>query len=330
MHSYLITGGAGFIGSNITHRLVKHGKKVRIVDNFSTGHMQNINDILDKVELIEADVRDLESMRRAVEGIDFVLHQAALPSVARSVSEPIASNEVNVVGTLNLLVAARDAGAKRFIYAASSSAYGDIPVLPKREDMTPHPLSPYAVSKLIGEHYCKVFYHIYGLETVCLRYFNVFGDRQDPISEYSAVIPRFITAILNNEAVKIYGDGEQSRDFTHIQNVVNANLLACEAHAAAGEVINIACGHQISLNHLISAMEDEIGAKVQRIYTRPRAGDVKHSRADIAKARTLLGYEPAITFTEGLQKTIQWFAKRKLQSIEHRAKSEESLALSSI
>jgi len=308
MHSYLVTGGAGFIGSNIAHELVKCGEGVKIVDNFSTGDRRNISDILGKIELIEADVRDLESMRSAVEGVDFVLHQAALPSVARSVSEPIASNEVNVTGTLNLLVAARDAGVKRFIYAASSSAYGNTPVLPKREDMSPRPLSPYAVSKLIGEHYCRVFYHVYGLETVSLRYFNVFGPRQNPSSQYSAAIPKFITAMLEDEPVTIYGDGEQSRDFTYVQNVVNANLLACNAPDASGEVINIACGGRFSLNQLISVMEEELGIKAHRVYTQPRPGDVKHSRADITKARALLNYEPIVTFDEGLRKTVEWFA----------------------
>ena len=308
MHSYLVTGGAGFIGSNIAHELVERGEKVRIVDDFSTGNRRNISDILDRIELIEADVRDLESVRRAVEGVDFVLHHAALPSVARSVSEPIVSNEVNVTGTLNLLVGARDAGIKRFIYASSSSAYGDAPVLPKREDMSPCPLSPYAVSKLIGEQYCRVFYHIYGLETVSLRYFNVFGPRQDPSSEYSTVIPKFITAILKDKPVTIYGDGEQSRDFIYVQNVVNANLLACKAPDAAGEVINIACGNELSLNHLITVMEEELGIKAHRVYTRPRAGDVMHSCADIAKGRALLGYEPTVTFSEGLRNTVEWFA----------------------
>lgn len=308
MHLYLVTGGAGFIGSNIVYELVKRGEKVRIVDNFSTGDRRNISDTLGEIELIEADVRDLESMRRAVERVDFVLHHAALGSVPRSVSEPITSNEVNVTGTLNLLVAARDAGVKRFIYAASCSAYGDTPVLPKREDMIPHPLSPYAVSKLVGEHYCRVFYHVYGLETVSLRYFNVFGPRQDSSSEYSAVIPRFITAIFKDKPVTIYGDGEQSRDFIYVQNVVSANFLACTAPDVGGEVINIACGNELSLNQMVSAMEQELGIKSHRVYTQPRAGDVKHSRADIAKARMLLGYEPTVTFDEGLKKTVEWFA----------------------
>ncbi len=307
MHSYLITGGAGFIGSNIVHELVKRGEKVIVLDNLSTGDMQNIIDILDAIEFVDIDVRDLESVRKIVEGVDFVLHQAALPSVARSVDNPIDSNEVNVNGTLNLLVAARDAGVKRLVYAASSSAYGNSPALPKNEDMPSHPLSPYAVSKLLGEHYCRIFHTIYKLETVSLRYFNVFGPRQDPTSPYSAAIPKFINAILKGDSVTIYGDGEQSRDFTYIQNVVNANLLACEAPDAAGTVINVACGDQISLNRLISIIEEELEIEAQRVYTQPLPGDVKHSCADISRARELLGYEPAVAFDEGLKMTVQWF-----------------------
>ncbi len=243
-----------------------------------------------------------------MKGIDFVLHQAALPSVARSVDNPIDSNEVNVNGTLNLLVAARDAGVKRFVYAASSSAYGNSPALPKNEDMPSHPLSPYAISKLLGEHYCRIFHTIYELETVSLRYFNVFGPRQDPASPYSAAIPKFINAILKGDPVTIYGDGEQSRDFTYVQNVVNANLLACEAPDAAGQVVNIACGDRISLNQLISVIEGNLGMRAKCVYTEPMPGDVKHSCADITRARELLGYEPAVTFAEGLSKTVEWFA----------------------
>lgn len=305
---YLITGGAGFIGSNIVRELVQRGEKVRVVDNFSTGNRENISDILNGIELIEADVRDLETMHNAVKGVDFILHHGALPSVARSVSDPILSNDVNVIGTLNLLVAAKDAGVKRFVYAASSSAYGDTAVLPKRENMSPCPLSPYAVNKLMGEQYCRVFHRIYGLETVNLRYFNVFGPRQDPASQYSAVIPIFISRILNEQPITIYGDGEQSRDFTYVQNVVNANLLACKAPDVAGETINIACGDQLSLNQLVAAIEKNLEAKAHKTYTQPRAGDVKHSRADITKARALLGYEPAIAFDEGLRETVTWLA----------------------
>jgi UDP-glucose 4-epimerase len=309
MSFYLITGGAGFIGSNIAHELVRRGEKVRIVDNFITGKEENIDDIINDIELIAADIRDLRSMRRAMKGVDFVLHHAALPSVARSVSDPIDSNEVNVNGTLNLLVAARDEGVKRFVFAASSSAYGDTPVLPKREDMSPDPLSPYAISKLIGERYCRVFHNIYNLETVSLRYFNVFGPRQDPASEYSAVIPKFITAMLNSEPLTVYGDGEQSRDFTYVQNVINANILACKATGTSGEVINIACGGQISLNQLISNIGQSIGVKPRCIYAERRVGDVMHSCADISKAKSLLRYEPKVDFDQGLRETVMWFAE---------------------
>ena len=308
---YLVTGGAGFIGSNIVYELIRRKERVRVVDNFSTGKEENVNDVLNDIELIKADVRDLEAMRHAVEGVDFILHHGALPSVARSVSDPILSNEVNVIGTLNLLVAARDAGVKRFVYAASSSAYGDTPVLPKQENMTPRPLSPYAVNKLMGEYYCRVFCNLHDLETVSLRYFNVFGPRQDPTSPYSAVIPIFITKILKGEPITIYGDGEQSRDFTYVQNVVNANLLACEAPSLAGETINIACGDQLTLNQLVAAIEKSVGTKANTIYSQSRTGDVKHSRADINKAKALLGYEPAVAFDEGLRETAAWL---RLQS----------------
>jgi len=307
MNTYLVTGGGGFIGSNIAHELVRRGEKVRILDNFSTGNRKNINDILDDIEVIEADIRDLQSVWHAVKEVDFVLHQAALPSVARSVNEPITSNEVNTSGTLNMLVAARDAGVKRFIFATSSSIYGDTPVLPKREDMVPSPLSPYAATKLIGEHYCRIFYNLYGLETVSLRYFNVFGPGQDPSSQYSAAIPKFINAIIKGELITIYGDGEQSRDFTYVQNVVNANLLACEIPNASGDVMNIACGTGITLNQLISTIEIELGIKANMVYGNAKPGDVKHSCADISKAQALINYKPLISFEEGLAKTIKWF-----------------------
>lgn len=305
---YLVTGGSGFIGSNIAHELVKRGEKVRIVDNFSTGRRRNISDFLDEVDLMEVDIRDLGDMRRAVRGVDFILHQAALPSVPRSINDPIESNETNVNGTLNLLIAAKDAGVKRLVYATSSSVYGDMPVLPKCEDMMPCPLSPYAVGKLTGEHYCKVFYNVHGLETVSLRYFNVFGSGQDPASQYSAAIPKFISAMLEGRPITIYGDGEQSRDFTHVQNVVNANLLACEAPDVAGAVINIACGEAASVNELISAIERELNIEAERIYQESRPGDVLHSCADITRAREMLGYEPTVSFGEGLKKTVEWFA----------------------
>lgn len=307
MELYLVTGGAGFIGFNIINKLIQSGKRVRVLDNFSTGLRENIADLIYEIELIEGDIRDLEVVRKAVDGVDYVLHQAALSSVARSIDDPVSSNEVNVNGTLNLLVAARDAQIKRFVYATSSSVYGDTPIMPKRENMTPCPLSPYAAGKLMGEHYCKIFYNLFGLETVSLRYFNVFGLRQDPLSPYSAVIPKFINAMLDDKNITIYGDGEQSRDFTYVENVVNANLLACKSPKAAGEVINIACGEQITLNQLIFAIEEELGIIAKRDYMPNRMGDVVHSYADITKAKELLGYEPVIDFYEGLKKTIEWY-----------------------
>lgn len=249
---YLVTGGAGFIGSNIVEELVDRNESVRVLDNLSTGRRENIEPFMDKIEFIEGDLRDLDAVRKAVEGVDYVLHQGALPSVPRSIDEPLTTNEVNVNGTLKVLIAARDAGVKRVVYASSSSIYGNSEVLPKREDMPPNPLSPYAISKLAGENYCRIFYQIYGLETVCLRYFNVFGPRQDPTSQYSAVIPKFINAMLNGERPIIYGDGKQSRDFTFVANVVQANLLACEANGVAGELFNVACGERYTLLDLIA------------------------------------------------------------------------------
>jgi len=324
MDLYLVTGGAGFIGSNIAHELVHRGEKVRILDNFSTGSIQNISDILHDVEIIGADIRDLEDVRAAMDGVTYVVHQAALPSVARSIDNPILSNDVNANGTLNLLIAARDANVKRFVFAASSSVYGDTPILPKTEDMILNPLSPYAVSKMMGEQYCKIFNNIYKLETVCLRYFNVFGPKQDPVSQYSAVIPKFITSILDDETIIVYGDGEQSRDFTYVKNVVDANILACKAPDALGQVINIACGDQISLNQLISAIENELGIKAHCLYKASREGDIKHSCADITKARELLGYEPGIGFYEGLAKTVEWFVDLRKMFISELLLKEET------
>jgi nucleoside-diphosphate-sugar epimerase len=311
MELYLVTGGAGFIGSNIAHELVRRGEKVRILDNFSTGSIKNISHIIEDVEIIEADIRDLYDVKKAIEGVDYVLHQAALPSVARSIDNPIISNNVNGNGTLNLLTASRDASVKRFIFAASSSVYGDTPVLPKKEDMPLNPLSPYAISKMIGEQYCRIFYQLYGLETVSLRYFNVFGPKQDPSSQYSAVIPKFITEILDDRPIVICGDGEQSRDFTYVKNVVDANLLACKALDAPGTVINIACGCQISLNQLISAIEHELGISAKREYISSRSGDIKHSCADITKAKMLLGYKPKVDFYKGLEETVKWYANSR-------------------
>ncbi|HNW58483.1 MAG TPA: SDR family oxidoreductase [bacterium] len=308
MATYLVTGGAGFIGSHIVETLLQRGETVRVLDNFSTGKRENIKPFLDKIEFFEGDVRSYHIVRDAVDGSDFVLHQAALPSVPRSVKDPITSNEVNVVGTLNILDAARDAKVKRLIYASSSSIYGDLETLPKTEDMLPKPLSPYAVAKLAGEKYCQVFTKIYGLETVSLRYFNVFGPRQDPFSQYSAVIPKFIEMIRNGQQPLVYGDGEQSRDFTYVANVVHANLLACEEglEELPGEVFNIACGKRITINVLIQYINELLGTQVEVQYAQPRAGDVKHSLANIGKARQFLGYEPKIEFRKGLEKVVQW------------------------
>lgn len=307
MANYLITGGAGFIGSSIAANLVKRNEKVRIIDNFSTGNMSNIEPFLDKIELFKGDLRDIETVNKAVDGIDFCFHEAALPSVARSIEDPLGSNEVNITGTLNLLIACQNQGVKRVVYAASSSAYGDTPVLPKQEDMFPSPLSPYAIAKLTGEQYCRVFYSLYKLETIALRYFNVFGPNQDPTSEYSAVIPKFITAMLKGNSPTIYGDGEQSRDFTYIDNVIDANLLAIQTQNGLGQVFNAACGARISLNELVEAINNILGTNLKPNYAEPRLGDVRHSLADISNIRDCLGYEPRISFMEGLKRTIEWY-----------------------
>jgi nucleoside-diphosphate-sugar epimerase len=304
----LVTGGGGFIGSHLVTRLLSLGHEVRALDNFSTGRRVNLEHLKDPFELIEGDVRDLETARRAVAGVDWVFHEAAMPSVARSVEDPITTSAVNVQGTLHVLVAARDAGVRRLVYAASSSAYGDTPTLPKVETMPASPLSPYALQKYAGEQYCVMFTRLYGLETVALRYFNVFGPRQDPTSHYSAVIPRFITALARGESPQIHGDGEQSRDFTFIDNVVDANLLAAESPAAVGQVINVACGERITLNTLLDRMRAILGADAKAVHGPPRAGDVRHSLADIGKARACLGYQPRVGLDEGLRRTIEFFA----------------------
>jgi nucleoside-diphosphate-sugar epimerase len=304
---FLVTGGAGFIGSHLAERLVQEGRRVRIIDNLTTGKRENIELFLPGVEFIPGDIRDLELVRRAMDGVDYVLHQAAIPSVPRSVMDPLATNTSNVDGTLNVLFAAQEAEVKRVIYASSSSVYGDSPVLPKSEEMLPEPCSPYAVSKLAGELYCQAFYRVYGLETVALRYFNVFGSRQDPDSQYAGVVPKFVRLLLHGDPPTIFGDGEQSRDFTYVDNVVDANLLAVEAEGVSGEVFNIACGERLTVNSLAAMLGDLIGAKHRPIYAPPRAGDVRHSVADVAKATTLLGYTPAVTVREGLKRTLDWF-----------------------
>ena len=304
---FLVTGGAGFIGSNLVAALVRRGDTVVVLDNFSTGKRENLETGRDRVQVIEGSITDLPTVRRAAEGVDFVLHQAALASVQRSVDDPLTSNEVNIKGTLNVLVAARDAGAQRVVYAASSSAYGDTEELPKREDMPARPLSPYAVQKWVGEQYCKVFSSLYGLDTLALRYFNVFGPRQDPSSDYAAVIPIFVTRLLADASPTIYGDGEQSRDFTFIDNVVDANLQGCAGGPKNGAVVNIACGARYTLNELFRNVRDLVGSRREPHYAAPRAGDVRHSMADIGRARELLGFEPRVDFRTGLERTVEWY-----------------------
>lgn len=305
----MVTGGAGFIGSHLTEGLIKQGHFVRVLDNFSTGKRENL--IFDKtyssLEIIEGDIRDLTLCQRATRDIEYVFHQAALPSVQRSVEDPQTSNSVNGGGTLNILLAARDTGVKRLIYASSSSVYGDTPTLPKHEEMPPSPLSPYALQKYIGEQYCMLFFRLYGLETVSLRYFNVFGPKQDRASMYSAVIPRFIDALIDRRPPIIFGDGEQSRDFTYIDNVVQANLLAMSAVHLNGEAINIACGKGTSLNQLLNILKEIIGSKVSPIYEEPRKGDVRHSLAEIRKGKQFLNYEPKADIEAGLRKTVEYF-----------------------
>jgi UDP-glucose 4-epimerase len=305
---YLVTGGAGFIGSNIAFELAGRGENVRVIDNFSTGKRANIAEIEDRIELIDGDIRDFWTVQEAVEGADYVLHQAALPSVPRSIENPLTANSVNIDGTLNLLEASKQAGVKRFIMASSSSVYGDTPKLPKREDMPLDPLSPYAVTKLANEKYCKVFYELYGLETVCLRYFNIFGPRQDPESQYAAVIPRFITALLAGRQPVVYGDGEQSRDFTFIANAVEANLLAIKSEVAPGRYYNIASGGQYTLNTLLEILRELTGTDIEAKYTSPVPGDIRHSFADISRAREDLNFEPKIDLESGLKKTVDWFS----------------------
>jgi len=307
MEKFLVTGGAGFIGSNICRRLVAEGCFVRVVDNLLTGKRSNLDDIIDKIEFVEADMGDAEVAQAVVKDVDVVLHEGALPSVPRSVDEPELTHQHCVDATFTLLMAARDAGVKRFVYAASSSAYGDTPTLPKVETMATSPLSPYAVGKLVGEYYCSVFAKVFGLETISLRYFNVFGPYQDPTSTYAAAIPAFVTAILQDKQPIVYGDGEQSRDFTYIDNVVQANLCAARAKKTSGEVVNIACGEKITVNGIIAMINEIVGKDVKPKYEPPRAGDVKHSLADITAARQLIDFEPVILFRPGLEKAITWY-----------------------
>ncbi|PYR28927.1 MAG: LPS biosynthesis protein WbpP [Acidobacteria bacterium] len=305
MASFLVTGGAGFIGSHLVTQLIHRGHTVRVVDNLITGKRRNL-DHVSGVEFVEGDLADIGVATRAVEGMDYVLHQAAIPSVPRSVKDPISSNRANIDASVNVLVAARDAGVKRLVYAGSSAAYGDTPTLPKREDMPTNPLSPYALQKLVSEQYGQLFTQLYGFETVTIRYFNVFGPRQDPGSPYSGVISLFASALLEGRQPVIYGDGEQTRDFTYVANVVDGVLRAVETPKASGHVINVATGGRISLNALLRAMNKIVGTNLQPIYQEPRAGDVRDSQADITKAKTLLGYTPIVSLEEGLEKTLEW------------------------
>ncbi|OGP99510.1 MAG: Vi polysaccharide biosynthesis protein VipB/TviC [Deltaproteobacteria bacterium RBG_19FT_COMBO_46_12] len=307
----LVTGGAGFIGSHLTEALLQEGHRVRVLDDFSTGKRENLifNKEYPSLEIIEGDIRHLAICQKAMKDIEYVFHQAALPSVQRSVEDPLGSNAVNGGGTLNILFAAREETVKRVIYASSSSIYGDTPTLPKHEEMLSHPLSPYALQKYIGEQYCRLFYQLYGLETVSLRYFNIFGPKQDPNSIYSAVIPKFIDALLQGSPPIIFGDGEQSRDFTYIGNVVQANLLAMSAEHLHGEAINIACAERTSLNQLVNLLRKILGSKLSPVYEEPRKGDVRHSLADIRKGKELLNYEPKVGVELGLKKTVEFFQK---------------------
>jgi nucleoside-diphosphate-sugar epimerase len=312
MEKFLVTGGAGFIGSNICKKLVSQGCFVRVIDNLLTGKKSNLADIIARIEFIEADMGNEGIARTAMKDIDVVLHQGALPSVPRSIDDPAATHKHCVDATFTLLLAARDAGIKRFVYASSSSAYGDTPTLPKVETMRPQPLSPYAVGKLVGEYYCSVFSNVFGLETISLRYFNIFGPHQDPASQYAAAIPAFVTAILKDEPPTVFGDGEQSRDFTYVDNVVEANLLAARAKHTAGEVVNIACGQAVTVNAVIDMINEVVGKNVKPIYDAPRPGDVKHSLADITLAKKLIGFKPTVSFKQGLQKAIDWYRENLL------------------
>ena len=309
MAGYLVTGGAGFIGSHLVEELLKRGQRVRVLDNFTTGKRERLEPYLDKIELVEGDLRSQHTVRDAVAGIDFVLHQGALPSVPRSVKDPVTTNEVNVGGTLNVLDAAREAGVKRVVYASSSSVYGANTAIPKREDMMPQPISPYAVAKLTGEHYCQVFCRTYGLETVLLRYFNVFGPGMDPNSAYAAFIPIFVVGMLEGRPLTVNGDGTVSRDFTYITNVVEANMCAVEAEGVGGEVFNVACGASMSLNEVIAKLRELLGTAGDISYGPDRVGDVPLSLADIDKARTQLGYEPRVSALEGLERVASWYRK---------------------
>jgi UDP-glucose 4-epimerase len=309
MASYLVTGGGGFIGSHLVRHLLERNESVRVLDNFSTGRRENLEEVAERIDLIEGDMLEADTCRRAVDGMDYVLHQAAIPSVPRSVEDPTGTTEINVMGTVNLLDAARRAAVRRFVYAASSSAYGDQPVDVKIETLPPQPLSPYASAKLTGELFCRAFFQTYGLETICLRYFNVFGARQDPNSAYSAVIPRFICAALEGQPPEVHGDGLQSRDFTYVDNVARANRLAATSDRGAGETLNIACGAAFSLLELLERIGKILTVEIDPQFLPRRAGDVMHSLASIEKARELLGYEVDVDFDEGLRRTVAHYQR---------------------
>jgi len=312
MSRYLVTGGAGFIGSNIVKELVSRGEKVTVIDDLSTGNIANITPYLDQIEFVEGSITNLDLLKKLLKDVDYVLHQAAIPSVARSVEDPIRSNEANVTGTLTLLTAVRDAKIKSFVYASSSSVYGNTKQLPKNEDMNPQPLSPYAVSKLTGEYYVRVFASLYNINAISLRYFNVFGPHQNPQSQYAAVIPKFITGMLRGERPVIYGDGEQSRDFTFIDNVVHANILAAtKLQNGAGRIMNIACGARYTLNTLVEYLNEILNTELSPEHTESAPGDVKHSQADISRAREYVGYTPQVSLKDGLEKTASWYKEYK-------------------
>ena len=307
MTSYLVTGGAGFIGSNLVDELLRRGHRVRVLDNLSTGRPENLAAVRERIDFFNADICDLETIRPCFAGVDYVIHLAALPSVPRSVADPISANRVNIEGTLNVLLAAREAGVKRVVFAASSAAYGDNPILPRVESHEPRPMSPYALTKVAGEYYCQIFTRLYGVEAVALRYFNIFGPRQDPHSQYTGVLSKFITAYIKGTTPTIFGDGEQSRDFTYIDNVVDATLRACIAPDAPGKVINVGVGGRFTLNQTIALLDQIFGKQVTPRYDPPRSGDVLHSQADISLARQVLGYEPKVPYEQGLKKTVEWY-----------------------
>ena len=315
MARYVVTGGAGFIGSHIVEELVRRSETVTVIDNFSTGKRENVKPFEGTAEIVDADISQAKNLAQILKGAEYVIHQAAIPSVPKSIIDPVKSHEANVNGTLQLLVACREAGVKRVVYASSSSLYGDSPTLPKHEGMMPNPLSPYGAQKLFGETYCQVFTKSYGLETVSLRYFNVFGPRQDATSQYSGVLALFIPAVLEGRRPTIYGDGEQSRDFTYVKNVVEANLLACKAPGVAGQFFNVACGDRITVNSMLHQINKITGKDISPVYADARAGDIKHSQADITRAKERLSYEPRVSFEEGLRNTIEWYRENLSRSV---------------